>query len=408
MIRRKSGYAVEDVDGNVYLDMISGMASVPLGSARQDVTEVAVEALRRYGNEDAHYYSHEYVLPLAEKLLSIAPKSLSRVDIALNGTEAVEIALKFMRAATGRPMVIGFFGAYHGESTLTAALGAEVAELSRGVRGLVSGFVHVPFPNPYRTPFTPRPGGSGDGTVDYLRDHVLFHAVDPADVAGVVIEPVLGSGGCVAPPASFWAALVDLCREHDWLLCVDEVKTGFGRTGAMFAVERWGVEPDLMCLGKAMGGGVLPIGAVLGTERAMGFEGVSTGSTWSWLPAACAAALESIAVFEREPILENVRALERAALARLGALQERFECVGDGRAVGGFIAIEFVRDRRTKERDPELQARVAEESVRRGLLADPSTTSINLQPSLITPVPVLDQAFDILEEAIAAALGSGV
>ena len=130
----------------------------------------------------------------------------------------------------------------------------------------------------------------------------------------------MGSGGCVAPPDAFWPALLELCREFDFLLAVDEVKTGFGRTGHMFAVERWGVEPDLMALGKSMGGGVMPIGAVLGTEASMDFDDVSTGSTWSWLPAACAAALATLDVFEREPVLENVRALEAAGIEGLREL----------------------------------------------------------------------------------------
>ena len=137
-----------------------------------------------------------------------------------------------MRRSTGRPLIVGFHGGYHGESSTTAGLGAEHHEISAGLRGLGGGFVHVPYPHAYRSPFgPPRPGGTGDSTVDYLRDHVLFHEVDPHEVAGVVIEPVLGSGGVVVPPPGFWAALDALCRELDWLLCLDEVKTGFGRTG---------------------------------------------------------------------------------------------------------------------------------------------------------------------------------
>jgi 4-aminobutyrate aminotransferase-like enzyme len=406
IVARKSGWEVEDVDGNVYLDMLSAMASVPLGAARPDVTDAAVEALGRYGNEDAHYLASEYVLPLAERLLEIAPGALTRVDLALNGTEAVETAIRFMRRATGRSIVVGFLGGYHGEAGTAGAAGAEEAGLSFGYRALTPAFAHVPYPNPYRSPFTPRRGGTGDGTVDYLRDHVFFHEIDPREVAGFVIEPVLGSGGCVAPPATFWPALSDLCRELDVLLCVDEVKTGFGRTGHMFAVERFGIEPDLMALGKAMGGGVMPIGAVLGTERAMGpFDDVSTGSTWSWLPASCAAALETIRLFEREPILENVRALEAAAARGLDELQRRHECIGDVRAVGCFLAIEFVRDRETKERDLDLQQRVAWECLRRGLLGDSSTTSFNLQPSLVLPLDVMDRAIQIVDDAIAAAGG---
>ena len=135
-----------------------------------------------------------------------------------------------------------------------------------------------------------------------------------------MIEPVLGSGGCVAPPDAFWPALTELCAEHGWLLCADEVKTGFGRSGHLFAVQRWGVEPDLMCLGKALGGGVAPIGAVLGSERALGgFDDVPTGSTWSWLPWAAAAALATIGVYEREPVLENVRELRAGRRASASA-----------------------------------------------------------------------------------------
>lgn len=405
IIKSKSGWQIEDVDGNVYLDMLSAMASVPLGSARPDVIEAAISGLRRYGNEDAHYLAHEDVLPLAEALIRIAPRGLSRVDIALNGTEAVETAIRFMRRATGRPIVIGFMGGYHGEAGTAGAVGAETSDLSFGYRALMPGFVHVPYPNPYRTPFTARPGGTGDGTVDYIRDHLIFHAVDPREVAGVLIEPVMGSGGCVAPPDAFWPAMVDLCRELDWLLCVDEVKTGFGRTGSMFAVQRWGVEPDLMCLGKAMGGGVMPIGAVLGTERAMGsFDDVSTGSTWSWLPGACAAALAMIEVFETEPILEGVQALEEAARSALLPLVERYASVGDVRVVGCFIAIEFVKDKITKERNPDLLHRVEAGCIRRGLLGDASTTSFNLQPSLVMPVELMERAGEIVDEAIAEAV----
>ncbi|HSL09712.1 MAG TPA: aminotransferase class III-fold pyridoxal phosphate-dependent enzyme [Actinomycetota bacterium] len=403
---RKDGWTVTDVDGNVYLDMVSASASVPFGAGRADVTDAAVDALRRYGNEDTHGQANAFVVPLAEALLAVAPANLSRVDISLNGTEAVETAVRFMRRATGRPIVLGFMGGYHGEAGVAGALGAEASELSRGYRALMPGFVHVPYPNPYRTPFTARPGGSGDGTIDYIRDHLLFHAVSPDEVAGVVIEPVMGSGGCVAPPDAFWPALVELCRDHDWLLCVDEVKSGFGRTGNLFAVERWGVEPDLMALGKAMGGGAMPIGAVLGSERAMGFDDLSTGSTWSWLPAACAAALETLAVFEREPVLENVRAIEAAALAALSPLVERHACIGDLRAIGCFIALEFVRDRETKERDPDLTDRVGRACLARGLLVDASTTSLNVQPSLVMPPELMEVAASILDEAIVEAGGS--
>jgi 4-aminobutyrate aminotransferase-like enzyme len=402
VVRRKDGSWIEDIDGNVFLDLISGMASVPLGAANKRIMDAAVEALRTTGLEDAHFYAHEYMLPLAEQLLAVAPDGLTRVDIALNGTEAVETMIRFARRATGRPIVIGFMGGYHGEAGTAGAVGAETSDLSAGYRALMPGFVHVPYPNPYRTPFEARAGGTGDGTVDFIRDHLLFHAVDPAEVAAIVIEPVLGSGGCVAPPPAFWTALAGLCEEFGILLAVDEVKSGYGRSGAMFAVQRWGVRPDLMALGKAMGGGVLPIGAVLGTERAMGFDDLSTGSTWSWFPASCAAALETLAIFREEPVLDNVLALEAVGAGALGRLQERFLEVGDGRSIGCFQAIELVTDRVTKERDPVRQRALAERLAVRGILADSSTTSLNLQPSLVLAPETLETAYGVVEEELAA------
>ena len=402
----KEGWTVTDVDGNVFLDCISASASVPLGAGRREILEPAIAAVERFGNEDSHSFVTELTAELGDRLLEVTPKSLTRFDIALNGTEAVEIAVKMMRRATGRPVILAFHGSYHGESTTTAALGAEAAEISSGLRGLVPGFVHVPYPHEYRSPFkAPRPGGSGDSTIDFIRDHILFHALDPADVAGVMIEPVLGSGGCVAPPDSFWPALSALCHEHDWLLCADEVKSGMGRTGHLFAVERWGVEPDLMCLGKALGGGVMPIGGLLATERVLGeIDDVPTGSTWAWLPGGCAAAIATLDLFASEPVLQNVAELEAVARRRLGELRDRHPEVGDVRAEGCLQAIEFVKDRETANLDLELQNAVGAEMVRRGVLADPSSTSLNIQPSLVMPPAQLDKAYDIVAAAVEASL----
>ncbi|HEX3823463.1 MAG TPA: aminotransferase class III-fold pyridoxal phosphate-dependent enzyme [Mycobacteriales bacterium] len=165
VINRKAGFVIEDVDGNLLLDMASASASVPLGACPPRLVEAVTTAIARFGNEDTHAFTTEYVAPLAERLVELGPASCTRVDLALNGTEAIEIAVRLMRRATGRSIILGFLGGYHGESSTTASLGAEISELSRGVRGLAPGFVHVPYPNPYRDPFRqPRPGGSGDAT----------------------------------------------------------------------------------------------------------------------------------------------------------------------------------------------------------------------------------------------------
>lgn len=398
----RSGWTVTDVDGQVFVDLVSSSASVPMGAGRTEIVEPAAAALQSFGNEDSHAVFHKWMLPLAQRVLSLAPDGLTRVDISLNGTESVETAVRAMRRATGRPVIIGFFGAYHGETTTTASLGAEQHEIGRELRGLASGFVHVPYPNAYRNPFgEPRAGGTGDPWVDYLRDHVLFHLVDPSEVAGVIIEPILGSGGVVSPPDTFWPALTELCREHGWLLCLDEVKTGFGRTGELFAADLWGLQPDLMCLGKAMGGGVMPIGALLGTERALGgFSNLSTGSTWSWLPASCAASLAYLDLLERGDVLTNVRALHQVAVDLLDPLRVTVASVGDVRVQGGFVGIEFVKDKATKERDLDLQDAVAEGCIKRGVLVVSSTTSLNIQPSLVMPPDAYAEALGRVREAI--------
>jgi 4-aminobutyrate aminotransferase-like enzyme len=403
---RKERWFVEDLDGNVFVDLVSSSASVPFGAGRSDIVDAVSERLLSFGNEDSHALTNPQMVALAQRLVAVTPASLTRVDLALNGTEAIEIAIRFMRRATGRPLVIGFQGGYHGESSTTAGLGAEHHEISMGLRALGGGFVHVPYPHAYRNPFAPpRHAGSGDSTIDYLRDYVLFHEVDPSEVAGVVIEPVLGSGGVVTPPNAFWDALTALCHEYGWLLCLDEVKTGFGRTGELFASDIWGLRPDLMCLGKAMGGGVMPIGAVLGSERAMGgFDDLSTGSTWSWLPAACAAALATLDIFEREPILDNVKALDAVGREVLMPLVDKYDQVGDVRIQGCFMALEVVVDSSTRARAPQLQRELALDLLQRGVLVDSSTTSLNIQPSLVMPPDELRSVLQLVAESTAAVL----
>jgi 4-aminobutyrate aminotransferase-like enzyme len=275
------------------------------------------------------------------------------------------------------------------------------------MRALGGGFIHAPYPHTYRSAFgPPRAGGTGDSAVDFIRDQLLFHMVDPLDVAGVVIEPVLGSGGVVVPPESFWVALQELCAEHGWLLCLDEVKTGFGRTGEMFAADLWGLQPDLMCLGKAMGGGVMPIGAVLGSAAAMGgYDDVPTGSTWAWLPASCAVALAALDIFERENVLANVRALHAVGVERLAPLVERYSQVGDVRIQGCFMALELVDDPVLKGRASALQERVARAALERGVLTDSSTTTLNIQPSLVMTQPALAEALELVCDAVDEVLG---
>jgi 4-aminobutyrate aminotransferase-like enzyme len=403
VLARKRGSVLEDLDGNSYIDMVTGWGSTNVGACHPEVVEPTVAAIRDFGVEISDYICSEPVVALAEKLVAISPASLTRVVPEISGTESVETAIKFMRARTGRPLILTFLGQYHGESLAALAVGSQEPEGSRGVRETVGGFIHVPYPHPYRCPFHADPTAcDGRCVIDYIREQVLRY-LTPADrIAGVMIEPIAGEAGVLIPPDPFWSALVELCREHGWLLCADEVQTGFGRTGPMFAVEHWGVKPDLMCLAKGLSGGVMPIGATLGSEEVMGDLHVYAGGTFAWTPPACVAALKGIEVIEREGLLERAVRLEQVAREVLGSLTSRYELVGDVRIKGLYIAVEFVLDRETKEPAVDVARRVHAACVRRGLanIYDDGMWLVRWQPALTMPEEMLRRAGEILEEAI--------
>jgi 4-aminobutyrate aminotransferase-like enzyme len=408
VLARKWGSVLEDVDGNRYIDMVTGWGSTNVGACHPDVVEPTVEALRAYGVEITDYVCSEPAIALAEKLTQIAPGRLARVVPEISGTESVETAIKFMRARTGRPLILTFLGQYHGETQAALAVGSQEPEGSRYVRESVGGYLHVPYPHPYRCPFHRQPADcDGVCVVDYVREQVLRY-LTPADrIAGVLIEPIAGEAGVLIPPHPFWTALVELCREHGWLLCADEVQTGFGRTGRMFGVEHWGVEPDLMCLAKGLSGGVMPIGATLGTEEVMGELHAYAGGTFAWTPPACVAALRGIEVIERDGLLEHAAALEGVAHEVLDPLVERYEHVGDVRIKGLYIAVEFVEDRERKTPAVDLARRVHAACVRRGLanIYDDGMWLVRWQPALTMPEEMLRAAGAIFEEAVAEVCG---
>jgi 4-aminobutyrate aminotransferase-like enzyme len=409
VLARKRGSVLEDVDGNRYIDMVTGWGSTNVGACHPDVVEPTVATLRDFGVEITDYICSEPAVALAEKLVEVSPASLTRVVPEISGTVSVETAIKFMRIRTGRPLILTFLGQYHGETQAALALGSQEPEGSRFVRESVGGYLHVPYPHPYRCPFHRDPATcDGVCVVDYVREQVLRYLTPPDRIAGVIIEPIAGEAGVLIPPDPFWAALGKLCQEHGWLLCADEVQTGFGRTGTMFAVEHWGLQPDLMCLAKGLSGGVMPIGATLGSEAVMGDLHAYAGGTFAWTPPACVAALEGIRVIEREGLLERARRLEAVARELLEPLPARYEAVGDVRIKGLYIAVEFVEDRGTKAPAVETARRVHAACLRRGLadIYDDGMWLVRWQPALTMPEEMLRAAAAILEEAIAEVTGT--
>jgi len=288
---------------------------------------------------------------------------------------------------------------------MTAGASSDLSNVSSGRTQYAAGVVMVPYPNRFRSPFRRGPGPFDECEVlDYL-DYLLVQQVHPGQVAGVLVEPVLGEGGIHAPSQGFWDRLGALCQRWGWLLCLDEVQTCMGRCGAMFAMQRWqDIDPDLLLLGKAFAAGGQPIAAILGTDRVMADTELHLGSTYGFAPAACAGALAGIGLIEAGGVLENTRALERIFLDILSPLQDEVEQVGDVRAVGAMAAVEFVRSQACITPAPAFQFAVHQECLRRGVLgiSQRGKWHLRLQPALTMPPALFRFSCEMLADAIRA------
>jgi 4-aminobutyrate aminotransferase-like enzyme len=367
---RKVDWMIEDVDGNTFADHCSAWGSTPLGATPEAVQRAVTEAQLRYGMEISNYVASEPVVALAERLVEIAPPGLTRISMGVSGTLVVEAGVKLAREATGRPMILSFYGQYHGESTyLTAGMSTDLSEVPTQHAQYVAGLVFAPYPNRFRAPFHSGPGPFDDQWyLDYLEEWVLVHQVEPTQIAGVLIEPVLGEGGILIPSQGFWDRLTDMCKRWGWKLILDEVQTCMGRCGTMFAAERFGLEPDILLLGKGFAGGGQPIAAVLGTEDVMAGSSLHLGGTFAWTPAAAAGALANIDAILDSGALENAMRLEAIALEEFAPAVERHAQVGEVRAAGAFVGIEFVQDAETLRPAPAFHRDVNLAAVRRGIL----------------------------------------
>ena len=404
---RKSDWVIEDVDGNTFADHVSAWGTTQLGATPPTVIEAVADAHARYGMEITDYIPNEPEMELAELLVRIAPPGLTRVAVGVSGTLVVEGGVKLAREATGRPMILTFYGQYHGEDTyLTAGVSTDLAEVTTQHAQYVAGLVFTPYPNAFRAPFHRGAKGPFDDGIylDYLEDWVLVHQVEPDQIAGVLIEPVLGEGGVLIPTDAFWERLQSLCRRWGWKLILDEVQTGMGRCGRMFAAERYGIEPDIMLLGKGFAGGGAPIGAILGTEEVMGASDMHLGGTFAWTPAATAGAIASIhgLLADDGAAIANALAIEAAAHEELDPLVERFEQVGDVRASGALIGIEFVRDRASLDPAPAFHRAVHLAALRRGVLGITQWGKwvYRLQPALNMPLDLFRWSCARIVEAV--------
>ena len=400
VIAEGRGATVTDADGNSFIDFAGGVGCLNVGHAHPRVVAAVQEQAARFLHTDFTIVPYEIYVEYAERLTAVVPFSGPTKAAFFNaGTEAVENAVKFARGYTRRPAVIGFEGAFHGRTLLSLTLTSKTHPYKAGLGPFAPEVYRVPFPNEYR----------GIGAADALEalEGALSTQVAAETVAAVVVEPVLGEGGFVPASREFMEGLRAICDREGILLVVDEVQTGFGRTGRLFALEHFGVEPDLMTLAKSIAGG-LPLSAVVGKAEIMdSLWDNAVGGTYVGNPVALAAAVAVLDVFEEEGLVERAQRIGETMRTRMLAWQERFGAIGDVRGLGAMLAVEYVEDRETKEPAPGIASRVAEEAATRGLLLLNAGVHSNcnrvLCPLVITDAE-LEEGLGAWEEALEAVL----
>jgi 4-aminobutyrate aminotransferase len=402
VIARGEGAWVEDVDGNVFLDCTAGIAVTATGHSHPDVVRAIVEQAGRFLHMSGTDFYYEPQVRLAEELSAVAPMpGPHRSFFGNSGTEANEAALKLAKYSTKRPNVIAFFGAFHGRTMGSLSATASKLTQRRGLGPFVPGVVHAPFPNCYRCPVNAEPTSCAAECLRFIEDQLLVHLVSPDEVAAVLVEPIQGEGGYVVPPNVFHERLRELTRRHGMLLIVDEVQSGMGRTGRMFAIEHTGVEPDVVTMAKGIASG-LPLGVATARADIMSWPPGTHASTFGGNPVACAASLATIKLL-RDGLVKNAAEVGSHLMEGVAALMDRHPMVGDVRGRGLMIGIELVRDRQTKERATAERDRVVRECFSRGLLVlGAGANAIRLCPPLVLTKPQADTAVTILDQALSA------
>ena len=401
VIERGQGATLTDVDGNTFIDFTGGVGCLNVGHSHPRVVEAAQEQLERFSHTDFTIVPYETYVRLAERLCELAPIADGKAAFFNAGTEAVENAVKFARAHTGRPAVIGFEGGFHGRTLLSLSLTSKTHPYKAGLGPFAPEVYRVPFPNDYR--------GPDWETALAALERALVTQVAAETVAAIVIEPVQGEGGFVVAPREFMQGVRRICDEHGIVMVVDEVQTGFGRTGKLFAIEHYDVEPDLITVAKSIAMG-LPLSGVIGKAEIMDAPGDSAiGGTYVGNPVAQAAAHAVLDVIEEENLCARATVLGDTIRARMESWKERFPQIGDVRGLGAMLAIELVRDPSTKEPDAETATAVVEEAVRNGLLLLKSGIYSNcirvLAPLTLTDGE-LDEALGVWEQALETTLSS--
>jgi 4-aminobutyrate aminotransferase/(S)-3-amino-2-methylpropionate transaminase len=397
-VKEARGALLTDVDGNTFIDFAGGIGAVNVGHAAPRLVEAVREQVGDYVHTAFQAVPYEPYVELAEKLNALVPGGFEKKTIFANsGSEAVENAVKIARASTGRPALLAFGNGLHGRTLLTMTLTSKAGPYKDGFGPFAPEVYRVPAPYPYRCPAGEDCAGGCRGDCFGFVERALADEVEPENLAAIIVEPVSGEGGFISFPDSYLRRLRELCDEHGILLVADEIQTGFGRTGTMFAIEHSGVAADLLTMSKSLAGG-LPLSAVTGRAEVMdSVEPGGLGGTFGGNPVACAAALAVLKVFEEEDLLSWARAIGERVIAAMRGIQERNpDVIGDVRGRGPMAAMEVVRDPESRAPDKERAAEVVENALQRGLLLLTAGQHGNVIRTLM-PLPITD---DELEEGL--------
>ena len=407
-VERAHGAAVTDADGNTLLDFAGGIGMLAVGHTPESV----VTAIKAQADKVIHpcgiVATSEPMVELAELLTSISPiEGDAKATFMSSGAEAVETAVNIARSYTGRPGIVVFEGAYHGRTNLTLTMTSKYALFKKGFAPFAPEVYRLPFPNLYRRPESMTDEQYVDFMVEQL-EHAFIAQVDPGAVAAVVIEPVQGEGGFLPTPPKFLRRIRELCTEHGMVMVADEIQCGMGRTGKLFAVEHYGVTPDLLTTAKSLGAG-MPISAVIGKAELMDAPHPGgLGGTYSGNPITCAVAIEAVKTINTPEFLARAQEVGERFREHLRGLQNEHESVGDVRGLGPMLAVEFVRDRAGKK--PLTAQEVVDitaEALKRGLIilrAGLYSNCIRLLPPLNLSDEEIDEGMGVLGEAVRSAL----
>jgi 4-aminobutyrate aminotransferase len=398
VIARGEGAVVEDVDGNRFLDCAAGIAVNSTGVSHPEVVQAIVRQAQQFIHMSGTDFYYEPQVRLAEELATIVPiEGEVRSFFANSGTETTEAAIKLARYYTKRQGIIAFLGAFHGRSLGALSLTASKAIQRRGMGPFLPGVYHAPYPDPYR--FNGSADACAAAALSYITEQLFVHLASPDEIAAIVVEPIQGEGGYIIPPPAFLQGLRELATTHGMLLVVDEVQSGMGRTGRMFALDHVGLKADVVNIAKGIASG-LPLGVTCARADVMSWPPGAHASTFGGNPVSCAAANATIGLL-KNGLVQNAAEVGEHLLSGLRALQQKHPLIGDVRGKGLMIGVELVRDRATKERATTERSALVQAMFRRGVLVlGAGRNAVRLAPPLILTRSQADAVLAVFDASL--------